>query len=101
MGYSTMVYALDVGEPKLAFGSRDRSLLARARAAIHDFQCGAVAQTRRALKAADQHFVDPSNTPSTAGVEDAGGDQTVVSPSRGSLCYPHCPMARTGQSGQS
>lgn len=38
MSYSTMLYAVDIGALKSAFGSKDQELLARVRAAIQDGQ---------------------------------------------------------------
>src|SRR5262245_35653028 len=38
MGYSTMLYAVDIGALKSAFGSKDQALLARVRAAIQEGQ---------------------------------------------------------------
>lgn len=41
MGYSTMMYAVNIGKLKSAFGSRDQDLLALAQAVIHDGTGGA------------------------------------------------------------
>jgi len=40
MGYSTMLYAVDIGELKSAFGSKDQTLLARVRAAVQEREGG-------------------------------------------------------------
>lgn len=40
MGYSTMLYAVDIGALKSAFGSKDQALLARVREAVLEGQAG-------------------------------------------------------------